>query len=177
MQLRSRVRTRSVEPSLWFCLINGLLVGYRSPLPVPPAPTCSRPLAATSGGGGPAAISPHGLCNFGKLRSNSRLRPLSTQRRRRRCRGDWLVPEGTKKNSWILRKDDRCWLAMTVDLPRSIWRAKKKRDRGQLYRESHARLRRILRICFDDFYVTDTEYRFNLAWRYFRNPYVLRIVM
>lgn len=36
---------------------------------------------------GPAAISPHGLRNFGKLRSNSRLRLFSTQRRQRRGRG------------------------------------------------------------------------------------------
>lgn len=44
-----------------------------------------------------AAISPHGLRNFGKLRSNSRLRPL------------WTAAEGggSEKDSWILRKDPR----------------------------------------------------------------------
>lgn len=95
---RARVRTRSAVPSLWFCLINGLLVDCRPPLSalLTLLPTCSRPLAATNSGGGPAAISPRGLRNFGKLRSNSRLRPLSTQKRRGRSNG-W--PEEQKRTS------------------------------------------------------------------------------
>lgn len=71
------MRIRSAGPSLWFCLINGLLVGYR-PSSVPPlflVPLhLSHLFPVPRRCGGPAAISPHGLRNFGKLRSNSRLR-------------------------------------------------------------------------------------------------------
>lgn len=136
------MRTRSAVPSLWFCLINGLLVGYRPPLSV--LPTCFRPLAATNGGGGgSAAISPRGLRNFGKLRSNSRLRPLSTQKRRGRSNG-WPEATGGQRTSGFYERTIITWFAMTADSSRSIpikTKKKCKHDRWQLYQKDRIRLK------------------------------------
>lgn len=127
-------------------MVSSSVTTLRSLYPVPSYPTCSRPLAATSGSGSPAAINPHGLRNFGKLRSNSRLRPLSTQRRRRRAgEATRLVNQRHRKELVDSTKGiGRCWLPMMMSVCRnqSDEGAKKKRNRERLYQKNRARLKR-----------------------------------